>query len=124
MVADAGALLTRPDNPLPARPRVLSHFDETPKRENGGERMEGICGKQAGNIDAATLAAQIGGYRDILIDIGTGDGRYVRTAARECPCQMPRHSPDPRPLRHRGRHIERDAEKWRGLRVPLGRHAC
>jgi hypothetical protein len=85
MVADAGALFTRPDNPLPARPRVLSHFDETPKRENGWERMEGICGKQAGNIDAATLAAQIGGYRDILIDIGTGDGRYVRTAARECP---------------------------------------
>ncbi len=47
--------------------------------------MEGICGKQAWVIDAATLAARIVGYRDILIDIGTGDGRYVRNIARECP---------------------------------------
>lgn len=47
--------------------------------------MEGICGKQRWEIDAAILAARIVGYRDILIDIGTGDGRYVRTIARECP---------------------------------------
>ena len=47
--------------------------------------MEGICGKQAWVIDAATLAARIVGYREVLIDIGTGDGRYVRTIARECP---------------------------------------
>ncbi len=47
--------------------------------------MEGICGKQAWVIDATTLAARIVGYREILIDIGTGDGRYVRAIARECP---------------------------------------
>lgn len=47
--------------------------------------MEGIRGKQAWVIDAATLAARIVGYREMLIDIGTGDGRYVRTIARECP---------------------------------------
>jgi 16S rRNA (adenine(1408)-N(1))-methyltransferase len=47
--------------------------------------MESICGKQACMIDAATLAARIAGYQDILIDIGTGDGRYVQTVARECP---------------------------------------
>jgi 16S rRNA (adenine(1408)-N(1))-methyltransferase len=56
-----------------------------PKRENGWERMEGICGKQSWVIDAATLAARIVGYRGILIDIGTGDGRYVRNVARESP---------------------------------------
>ena len=47
--------------------------------------MEGICGKQVWAIDAATLAARIVGHQEILIDVGTGDGRYVRTIARECP---------------------------------------
>ena len=47
--------------------------------------MEGICGKQPCRIDAATLAARTAGYREIVIDIGTGDGRYVQTIARECP---------------------------------------
>jgi trans-aconitate methyltransferase len=47
--------------------------------------MESIRGKQACVVDAATLAARIVGHRDILIDIGTGDGRYVRTIARQCP---------------------------------------
>ncbi len=50
--------------------------------------MESICGKQAWVIDAATLAARIVGYQDILIDIGTGDGRYVQTIARECPARF------------------------------------
>jgi 16S rRNA (adenine(1408)-N(1))-methyltransferase len=50
--------------------------------------MEGICGKQAWSIDAATLAARIVEHRDILVDIGTGDGRYVRTIARECPASF------------------------------------
>lgn len=47
--------------------------------------MEGICGKRACAIEAVTLAARIAGYGDILVDIGTGDGRYVQTIARECP---------------------------------------
>jgi hypothetical protein len=64
---------------------VLSPFDDAPKRENGWQRMESICGKHACFIDAATLAARIAGYREILIDIGTGDGRYVQTVARQYP---------------------------------------
>jgi hypothetical protein len=86
MAVDAGVLSLRPDLPVPVRPRaVLSHFDDTPKRENGRERMESICGKQAWIIDTATLAVRVAGYREILIDVGTGDGRYVQTIARECP---------------------------------------
>src|SRR4051794_4247660 len=44
--------------------------------------MEIIAGKQTWVRDAATLAERIAGYREILIDIGTGDGRYVRSVAR------------------------------------------
>lgn len=44
--------------------------------------MEGIRGKRAFAIDAATLAARIASYDDIVIDLGTGDGRYVRHVAR------------------------------------------
>ena len=31
------------------------------------------------------LARDVAGYRDVLIDIGTGDGRYVLHVARTCP---------------------------------------
>lgn len=47
--------------------------------------MEGIRGKRSFAIDAATLAARVAGYREVLVDIGTGDGRYVRHIARTCP---------------------------------------
>ncbi len=47
--------------------------------------MEGIQGKRAVAIDAAALAARMAGYRAILIDIGTGDGRWVRHVARTHP---------------------------------------
>lgn len=50
--------------------------------------MEGICGKQPYMIDAPTLAARIVGYQGILMDIGTGDGRYVQTIARGCPSSL------------------------------------
>jgi 16S rRNA (adenine(1408)-N(1))-methyltransferase len=46
--------------------------------------MEGICGKQSHTIDTATLAGRLAGYTDILIDVGTGDGRYVLHSARAC----------------------------------------
>jgi 16S rRNA (adenine(1408)-N(1))-methyltransferase len=64
---------------------VLSHFDDTPKRENGRMKVESIRGKRTYQIDAAALAAMTAGARGILVDIGTGDGRYVRHAARHCP---------------------------------------
>lgn len=47
--------------------------------------MEGICGTRAFTVDAGDLAARIRGYHGILMDIGTGDGRYVRHVARACP---------------------------------------
>lgn len=43
--------------------------------------MEGIRGKRSFHIDAATLAGWLAAYRDVQIDIGTGDGRYVRHVA-------------------------------------------
>jgi len=43
--------------------------------------MESIRGKQALFIDAAALAQRLAGYQHILIDIGTGDGRFVRHVA-------------------------------------------
>jgi 16S rRNA (adenine(1408)-N(1))-methyltransferase len=43
--------------------------------------MESIRGKQALFIDAAALAERRLGYQKILMDIGTGDGRFVQHAA-------------------------------------------
>ena len=42
-----------------------------------------IRGKTSTNIDADILRATA--YRDVLIDVGTGDGRYVLHVARTCP---------------------------------------
>ena len=39
--------------------------------------MEYIRGKTSAEIDADGLAARVAGYDDVLIDVGTGDGRYV-----------------------------------------------
>jgi hypothetical protein len=47
--------------------------------------MEGIQGKQSYTISTAILAERLAGYSDILLDIGTGDGRYVRDVARTYP---------------------------------------
>lgn len=47
--------------------------------------MEGIRGTHAFALDADTLATRIRGYQGILMDIGTGDGHYVRHVARACP---------------------------------------
>ena len=43
--------------------------------------MESIRGKHAAGVDPATLARQIAGYSHVLIDLGTGDGRFVRHVA-------------------------------------------
>lgn len=43
--------------------------------------MESIRGKRAVGVDAATLVRQVVGYPHILIDLGTGDGRFVRHIA-------------------------------------------
>jgi 16S rRNA (adenine(1408)-N(1))-methyltransferase len=47
--------------------------------------METIYGKRTRMLDATRFAAQLMSYRGVLIDLGTGDGRYVCSAARACP---------------------------------------
>jgi 16S rRNA (adenine(1408)-N(1))-methyltransferase len=48
-------------------------------------RVETIEGKHARKIDAPELARRLAGYTHVLIDLGTGDGRFVRTVAAACP---------------------------------------
>ncbi len=47
--------------------------------------MEIIRGKHASFIDASALAERRAGYSTVHIDIGTGDGRFVRHTAQICP---------------------------------------
>lgn len=47
--------------------------------------MEIIRGKQTLFIDRSTLAERLRGYSNILIDIGTGDGRFVQHVAQTWP---------------------------------------
>lgn len=49
--------------------------------------MEGIRGKRSFQIDVAALAGWLAAYREVLIDIGTGDGRYVRHIAKADPAR-------------------------------------
>jgi Putative methyltransferase len=47
--------------------------------------VEYIRGKTSAEIDADELVAGLAGFSDVLIDIGTGDGRYVLHVARTRP---------------------------------------
>jgi hypothetical protein len=47
--------------------------------------MEAIRGKRAVRVDAADLVRQISGYPQVLVDLGTGDGRFVRHVATTSP---------------------------------------
>jgi tRNA G46 methylase TrmB len=47
--------------------------------------MEIIRGKHASFIDAAALADRLAGFDAVHIDIGTGDGRFVRRVAQTDP---------------------------------------
>jgi 16S rRNA (adenine(1408)-N(1))-methyltransferase len=47
--------------------------------------VECIRGKTSAEIDADQLAAGVAGYDGVLIDVGTGDGRYARHVARTNP---------------------------------------
>lgn len=44
-------------------------------------RLEGIRGKDSSYLAAADLAAMARDYAEVLLDLGTGDGRYVREMA-------------------------------------------
>lgn len=47
--------------------------------------MEILRGQRTAFIDAVALAERLIGYDSIHIDIGTGDGRFVRHGAQTCP---------------------------------------
>lgn len=47
--------------------------------------MECIQGKTSTEIDADGLDAGVASHGEVLIDAGTGDGRYVLHVARTCP---------------------------------------
>ena len=47
--------------------------------------MECVRGKTSAEIDMDRLARGAAGYDDVLIDVGTGDGRYVLHVARTSP---------------------------------------
>lgn len=47
--------------------------------------MEIMQGKNTRQIDAAEFALRAAGYHEVLLDVGTGDGRYVLAAARANP---------------------------------------
>ena len=50
--------------------------------------MESIQGKRAVQIDAPALLERVAGYQEVLLDIGAGDGRFVRQMAAECPVRF------------------------------------
>jgi 16S rRNA (adenine(1408)-N(1))-methyltransferase len=45
------------------------------------KKMESIWGRHSLFLDATTLAERLRGYEQILIDVGTGDGRFVQQMA-------------------------------------------
>jgi 16S rRNA (adenine(1408)-N(1))-methyltransferase len=53
--------------------------------KHGAEDMEYIHGKHTYTLDATDFAARLPGYQQIVMDMGTGDGRYVAYVARRFP---------------------------------------
>jgi 16S rRNA (adenine(1408)-N(1))-methyltransferase len=47
--------------------------------------MRTIRGKEDRELDPAGLAAWTARFRDVIVDLGTGDGRFVRHLAQRCP---------------------------------------
>ncbi|HEV7129563.1 MAG TPA: class I SAM-dependent methyltransferase [Ktedonobacterales bacterium] len=64
---------------------ILFLLDDHSTRQNGRSSVESLRGKQARDLDAAALAGRLAGAAQILIDLGTGDGRFVRAVATACP---------------------------------------
>ncbi|HEU5103392.1 MAG TPA: class I SAM-dependent methyltransferase [Roseiflexaceae bacterium] len=50
--------------------------------------MESIQGERALRVDALTLISRLASYYEVLIDIGTGDGRFVRHMAIASPARF------------------------------------
>ncbi len=50
--------------------------------------MEYIDGRHTSTMDAIDFAARLHGYQQIVMDIGTGDGRYVEHVAQRYPARL------------------------------------
>lgn len=74
---------------LPARLRsVRSSTFYTTKREKKNrteESMEIIQGRKTLLVDSAVLTDRLRGYKQLWVDIGTGDGRFVQGVAKSQP---------------------------------------
>ncbi len=47
--------------------------------------MEYIHGKQTFVLELSGLSTRLAGYKEVLVDVGTGDGSYARQLAAACP---------------------------------------
>ncbi len=47
--------------------------------------MRQVVGKIVHDLDATSFAGLRGGYRDLVVDLGTGDGKHVTSLARQRP---------------------------------------
>jgi hypothetical protein len=75
-----------PVSGIPALARLHLPFFRCSTTERTGEKdVECIRGKASAEIDVDRLAAGVAGYDDVLIDIGTGDGRYLLHVAQTRP---------------------------------------
>ncbi len=82
MALDAGRRVGGFCVSAPVRHRLHSFlFDLELAEKNGVRFMEYIHGKQTSELDRATFVARLDGYREVLLDIGTGDGRFVQHMA-------------------------------------------
>jgi 16S rRNA (adenine(1408)-N(1))-methyltransferase len=82
----ADVAVLSPGSRLPAPARLHLPFFRCSTAERTGEKdVECIRGKTSAEIDVDRLAADAAGYDDVLIDVGTGDGRYVLHVARTSP---------------------------------------
>jgi 16S rRNA (adenine(1408)-N(1))-methyltransferase len=69
----------------PARLRLPFFRCSTTAERTGEKDVEYIRGRTSAEIDADALATGVAVYGDVLIDVGTGDGRYILHVAQTCP---------------------------------------
>jgi 16S rRNA (adenine(1408)-N(1))-methyltransferase len=63
-------------------------FDSKLAKKYGAEFMESLHGKHTCTLDATDFAARLHSFQQIVMDIGTGDGRYVAHLARCSPKRL------------------------------------
>jgi 16S rRNA (adenine(1408)-N(1))-methyltransferase len=68
---------------MPARllPHRISRSNPIRPESDGSIQVEYLVGKRALAIDQPALVERLGGRTCVMVDVGTGDGRYVRAAA-------------------------------------------